>query len=354
MNHYFFEVLLKTVPLAVIAVDENLIVRAVSSEAETLLDIKADSIVGSHIKNCCLLGKSGLQNLEKTLEEGLEANDTYYLYSEDVGGKEARLLTRRVEDPGGKVLGAVLLIDAPGRFDDSKKIVNSEKIELAQQMAIGIAHHIRNPLTAVRGFIQILQNKTDDQPVTGFQEFSAIALKELDRVNNVISNLLQFTDSSPTKREIVNIGSLLENVLTFIKAKVAVSGILLIKEIPPDLPNTSIDLVRVIHALFNILDNAIQSMPEGGQLIIKCHVLPGKKKVCIEIGDSGAGIPGEELSKIFNPFYSTKGEGMGFGLALANKIIHEHDGEIRVLSEVGKGSTFLVFLPVCTEKQNTE
>lgn len=346
MDHYFFEALVKAIPVAVIAVDENLTVRAVSSSAEELLDIRAVDAVGCHIKDCSLLGEAGLLNLANTLEGGAVQNHTCFLYGERGRKTEVKLRTQRIEDANGKIMGAVLIMDTSELDNHTQKVINKEKIELAEQMAIGIAHHIRNPLTSVRGFIQIVQDKSNSEPVTGFLEFSNIALKEMDRVNDVISNLLQLADSSATKREVVNVGSLLENVFAFIKGRAVLSGVLLKKEMSPSLPNTSINLVQVIHALFNILDNAIQSMPDGGQLSLKAYPVPEKNRVCIEIGDTGIGIPEENLNKIFNPFYSTKGEGMGFGLALTNKIIYEHRGEIKVISEIRKGTTFFVYLPI--------
>lgn len=343
---FFYEALLRASPAAVVAVDENMIVRTISSSAEKLLDIEAGKIVDRHIKDCVLLGQGGLTDLENTLKEGVEHGITCCLCKE--GGRKVKLRTRWLLDQGGKTMGAVLILEAPDRKSDSERIINNEKVELIRQMSVGIAHHVRNSLTAVRGFIQIMQEKTGGKLTTGFTEFSSIALKELDRVNDVIGNLLHLADSSETKREAVNVGSLLENVFAFIRGKAALSGILVVKEFSSELPDPCVDVVQIIHALFNIMDNAIKAMPDGGLLTLRSYAIPAESKVCIEITDTGVGIPPENIKNIFNPFFSTREDGLGFGLALANKIIHDHGGDIKVVSGAGKGSTFSVFLPVKT------
>lgn len=344
----FYEALLQASPAAVVAVDKNMIVRTISSSAEELLDIEAGEIIDRHIKDCALLGQVGLADLENILKEGMEHGIACYPGGE--GGRKVavKIRARRLQDPGGKTLGAALILEAPDRNRDTERIINNEKIELIRQMSVGIAHHVRNSLTAVRGFIQLMKEKTGGEPVTGFTEFSSIALKELDRVNDVIGSLLHLADSSESKREAVNVANLLENVFAFIRGKAALAGVLVVKEFSPDLPKPCVDVVQIIHALFNILDNAIKSMPCGGRLTLCSYAIPSESKVCIEITDTGVGIPPENMKNIFNPFFSTREDGVGFGLALANKIIHDHGGDIRVISKEGEGSTFSVYLPFMT------
>jgi len=333
-------------PAAVMAVDENMVVKTVSPSAENFLNIKKEKITGRHVKECAFLGQAVLEDLEKNLREGIEHKVTCYLCG--AGGEKTAvgLQIRRLLDPDGGILGAALIFEAIPRHSNIERIVNNEKIELIEQMSIGIAHHIRNSLTAVKGFIQVVKERGGGEPGAGITEFSAIALKELDRVNDIIGKLLHLADSSGSKRESVDLAGLLENIYLFIRSKAALSGILVEKNLSPSLPNPRVDVVRIIHALFNITENAIHSMPDGGRLLLHTYVIPAERKICIEISDTGVGIPPENLKKIFNPFFSTREDGMGFGLALANKIIYDHGGEIRVTSEEGKGTTFSVYLPV--------
>lgn len=344
-SKYFYEALVQASPSALVAVDENLIVKVISPAAEELLELEAGTIVGHPIKDSALLGQAGLADLENTLKEGVEHRSIAFLSSKGEGEVKVRFQTRRL-DYGDKILGVVLFVESPDQQLDIEKIINNEKIELVRQMSVGMAHHVRNSLTAVRGFIQIMQEKTSKEPVTGFVEFSSIALKELDRVNEVIGNLLRLADFSNTKREAVNVGNLLENVYAFIRGKAALSGILVMKEFSAELPSPCVDVVLIIHALFSILDNAIKSMSDGGRLIMRSYDIPAEGMVCIEITDTGVGIPPENIKNIFNPFFSTREDGLGFGLALANKIINDHGGVIKVTSEEGKGSTFSVYLPI--------
>jgi signal transduction histidine kinase len=329
-----------------VAVDENLVVRAISPSAEEFLETAAGKIVGRDIRDCGLLEQDGLTRLENTLQEGLEHKGACRLPGNGENKPALTMQTKRLIDHEGKTIGAVLLFEASGRRAGAENVIKNEKLELIRQMAVGIAHHVRNPLTAVRGFIQIMQEKTGGESFPGFFEFSSIALKELDRVNEVIGKLLHLSGSSDTRRETVNIAVLLDNVHAFIRGRAALSGILVEKDIPPELASPCLDVVQIIHALFKLLDNAIESMPDGGRLLLRAYDLPEESKVCIEISDTGTGIPPENLVNIFNPFFSSREDGMGFGLALANRVVYDHGGEIKVVSEEGKGSTFSVYLPV--------
>lgn len=348
----FYDALLRVFPTAMVAVDENLVVRAISPSAETLLETAAGRIVGRNIRDCGLLEQAALTHLEDTLQEGLEHRGACCFPGNGGSRTAVTMHTQRLLDHDGRIIGALVLFEASGRQTGTEEIIKTEnvitneKLELIRQMAVGIAHHVRNPLTAVRGFIQIMQEKTGGESAPGYTEFSSIALKELDRVNEVIGNLLHLSGSSDTRREAVNIAVLLENVYAFIRGRAALSGILLEKDFSPELASPCLDVVQIIHAFFKLLDNAIKSMPDGGRLLLRAYELPEESKVCIEISDTGTGIPPEDLANIFNPFFSSREDGMGFGLALANRVIYDHGGEIKVVSEEGKGTTFFVCLPV--------
>lgn len=343
----YHEAVVRVSPLAVIAVDEDLIVRSMSAAAEELLEVEAGGFTGRHVKDCALLGQAGLAELVNTIQNGVEHDLTCYLRGEGKNKVAVRLHTRRLLDKDGRVLGAALLLETPNRRSGLERAVNQEKIELIRHMSIGIAHHMRNSLTAVRGFIQIMQDKNSGETAKEIEigEFSSIALKELDHVNEVISRILLLADSSVLKKEAVNVDNLLENFFLFIRGRAALSGILVMKDVAPGLPSLPVDVVKIINALFAILDNAINAMPSGGRLLLRAYALPVESQLCIEVTDTGVGIPQESIKYIFDPFFTTREEGVGFGLALANKIVHDHGGHIKVNSEEGKGTTVSVFLP---------
>lgn len=341
----FLEAVVHVSPQAVVAVDEDLIIRLVSSAAEDLLDIGAENFVGRHIKDCGLLGQAGLADLVNTLQQGVENHIICYLFREGNVKSEVRLHTRRLQEPGGKTLGAVIHLKAPEMQEDLERSLNEERILLMRHMASGIAHHIRNSITAVRGFVQIMKSKSSGEPISGFHEFSSIAVKEMDRVNDIISNILHLADCVEINKENINVKNMIDNVVAFVQGKAALSGIVIVREIDGQLPEPSVDVVKIINALFNILDNAIKAMPGGGQLIIKAYTAK-EKWLCIEIADTGTGIAPEHVKYIFDPFYTTRDEAAGLGLPMANKIIYDHGGHIRVTSEEGNGSTFYIYLPI--------
>lgn len=255
--------------------------------------------------------------------------------------------------------------------DSQERLVLSEKLASLGTMAAGMAHEIKNPLVSLRTFTQLLQQKWEDKEFR--DKFSSIIPHEIERINRIAESLLKF--GRPMKPELtrVDINALLEEVIMLFESEAKKHNIRVTKKLA-ELPQITGDAGQIQQAFVNIVKNAIEAMHDkGGELIVKTDVgevvrlgkmqREGRKRgeemvwgeeevmekpipvVFIEVSDSGEGIPEENLKSLFDPFFTTKMTGTGMGLPITLRIIEEHKGSVKVRSQAGRGTTFIITLP---------
>ncbi|MBI4640137.1 MAG: hypothetical protein HY731_05555, partial [Candidatus Tectomicrobia bacterium] len=179
------------------------------------------------------------------------------------------------------------------------------------------------------------------------QAYASIIVQEVDRLNRVIRDLLEFAKPREPLLEPQSLQDILHHALTLIGPDASAKGIKVVEEIDERVSQILLDRDQFTQALLNILLNAIESMGEGGILTCSLHCEDGVERwLELLIADTGSGIPPEDLPKIFDPFFTTKKRGTGLGLAIAQQIIEGHGGEIRVESQIGQGTTFAITLPI--------
>lgn len=237
-------------------------------------------------------------------------------------------------------------------MESQEHLVASEKLAALGTMAAGMAHEIKNPLVALRTFTQILPLKWDDAEFRG--KFLAIVPAEIEKINKIAESLLKFGRPSKPEFKRININTILEEILELLENQFKKNNIRLTTKFTPETFING-DSGQLSQAFLNIILNAIQAMPSGGEIIIKSDIgeviklgqakTKGTPTIFVEITDNGPGIPEENLKNLFDPFYTTKESGTGMGLAITLRIIEEHSGSIKVRSQVGKGTTFLILLP---------
>lgn len=228
----------------------------------------------------------------------------------------------------------------------------TDRLKSLETIAGGFAHEIRNPLTSIKTFIQLAPERKDDPQF--IQEFSKVVLDDVYRIERLIQEILDYARYMEPKLTDEDFNDIVASCLYFIDVKADSHGIKIEKELAPDLPRVMLDRQQIKQVLLNLLLNAMDSMTEaGGRLRVQTRrlVKPGGHVwVHIEIEDNGEGIQETNLEHIFDPFFTTKHEsgeheGTGLGLTIVHQIIQEHQGEIRVKSSFGVGTTFFVSLP---------
>ncbi|MCT8140040.1 PAS domain-containing protein [Anaerobacillus sp. CMMVII] len=234
----------------------------------------------------------------------------------------------------------LVLNDLTEKRQMERELQRSEQLKVVGEMSAGLAHEIRNPLSIIRGFIQLFR-KEEEGSKKGYYD---IIINEIDRVNNFITDLLNIANPKPVNdMKEINVVCLLEDLLLLQSSQLYKKGISVVKEFEPP-PAVVVDSSKLQQVCINIIQNAVEAMPEGGTLTVATTHLVPENKVCISISDTGLGMDKKTLEKIGTPFYTTKATGTGLGLATSYRIIEEMNGSIAVTSEINKGSTFHIYL----------
>jgi two-component system sensor histidine kinase AtoS len=227
------------------------------------------------------------------------------------------------------------------------RINESEKLAAMGGLAVGVAHEVRNPLGAIKTCAQFLKDKFDRED-SRFK-FPQIIIREVERLDQLVERLLNFTRPAEKDFQYEDINELVENVAALAFLKVNDQRLKIEKNYGSNIPRLFVDAKRLQQAFLNIMLNAIDAMPEEGILAIKTFYDEENRRIKIEISDTGEGIPVEKVAKIFNPFFTTRIKGTGLGLAIVQQIILEHNGLIGVQSKVDEGTAFTIFLPLSVE-----
>jgi len=236
---------------------------------------------------------------------------------------------------------------------DNEKLLESlkrtDRLAVLGRMAATMAHELRNPLSSIRGFTQLFRKKAAAAHDTSMCQYADLVISEVDRLNTVITSMLDFSRPVEAQIERCALQPLIENTLRLIKSDAQSRHVTTTAAIAPNLPLLMIDRNLITQALLNLCINALDAMPDGGDLTITAVVERGAW-VRISVRDTGKGIPKQLRSQIFEPFFTTKSNGTGLGLASVDNIIAEHGGSIRVDSEMGRGTVFHIELPLTREQ----
>ncbi|WP_052353696.1 PAS domain-containing sensor histidine kinase [Neobacillus jeddahensis] len=233
----------------------------------------------------------------------------------------------------------IIMRDITERKKTEELLLNSEKLNVAGQLAAGIAHEVRNPLTAIKGFLQLMETQ-----FAGKQDYFEIIQSEMDRIELILSELLVLSKPHELKFETVDLISLIESVKTLIDTQAILNGIQI--ETIHTCKNLIIkcDKNQLKQVFINILKNAIEAMPDGGLITIELKNY-SFNKIKILVKDTGKGMPPHILTRIGEPFFTTKKDGTGLGIMISKQIIENHDGTIHFWSDK-KGTMIEVILPM--------
>ena len=229
----------------------------------------------------------------------------------------------------------------------SESNFDSDELNHLNTLAAGLVHEIKNPLNAISINLQLLNEDLQDQNSERDIKMSSrvqLLQKEVCRLDNILSDFLRFAKKPVLHFEECDINGIIESVLDFIGPDAMQNSIRILKSFDTKLPKCNLDSNVIKQALLNVILNAQQAMPNGGELIVRTY--QNGENIFIDITDTGVGIQKNKIDKIFQVYYSTKKTGTGLGLPTVKKIIEESKGTINIRSEDGKGSSFLIKLPV--------
>jgi len=238
---------------------------------------------------------------------------------------------------------------------DQAQILHQDKMMSLGRLAASVVHEINNPLSGILNYSRLMSKILKKGPLEKdksdkFKQYLELVETETERCSQIVSNLLAFSRKSPPAMGPVQIQELLQKCTSLSQHKLELQNITLTTSFQANLPAVQGDANQLQQCIINLIFNAIDAMSEGGNLHIKSHHNANKTHVIIAISDTGAGIPENNLPHIFEPFFTTKQEGYGVGLGLSTVygIVEHHNGQIDVQSRPGKGTTFIIMLPIAS------
>ncbi|MBP1934707.1 PAS domain-containing sensor histidine kinase [Ammoniphilus resinae] len=246
-----------------------------------------------------------------------------------------------IYDGSGKVDGWASTIRDLTQWKKSQEMLQlTEKLSVAGQLAAGIAHEIRNPITAIKGFVQLMQSGMEDK-----KEYLDIMTSEIERIEQILSELLMLAKPQVSKFVRKDISLLLDQVVTLLSTQAILNDVEIVKDFEATMAFIECDENQIKQVFINYIKNAIDAMPSGGRLIIRTEKIDSKQ-MSISFCDNGVGMPEEVLAKLGQPFFTTKEKGTGLGFMISRKIIENHAGDVKIMSKVNNGTTIQVILPV--------
>lgn len=235
-----------------------------------------------------------------------------------------------------------------------EKLIRSERLAAVGELAAQIAHEIRNPLGAISNSVGVLRRDLDLHGDD--RRLLEVVNDESQRLERIVADFLRFARPRPIHKTPERVTEVLDDVLLLLsQERGAIGGVRIEKEYEPDLPRVDLDSAQTREALWNLLVNAVEAMPNGGEIRVSAHrATKGRDFLEIVVSDTGKGIQAVERDKIFEPFHTTKADGTGLGLAIVHRVVEAHAGELDVESEEGRGSTFRLRFPLSSETSPNE
>lgn len=338
------EIIFEAMSQGVIIVNQDNLVTFANGAAGNIFGMKAEEMPGKNIR-LVTPGPFDRQLLANTVSTGLEYTNLEIKFN--IQGREKIVLgnTSLVYDGQGSIAGAIGIYTDVTELRQKEAIIwEQEKLALVGQMAAGMAHEIRNPLTAVRGFTQLLRESTGLDE-TG-RSYLTVIISEIDQANRFISSFLQLAKPQPGKLERVSINQLVMEIDGIYHSYPFIDQVSVELNLDPAEPMVLVDPEQIKQVLMNLCQNAFQAMEGGGILTLTTAYHPAKREVQVAVADSGIGIAPEVLSKIGTPFFTTKAESSGLGLSICYSIIGRYNGRFDVNSRPNAGTCFNFYLPV--------
>jgi two-component system sensor histidine kinase HydH len=331
-------------PNGLISVDADGVIRTVNNRAREIFGLTGGTLADERLEL-----KKKMRTFSRPLVNALRKERTILErrvdYTQD-GGESIPLAVSaaRLISDAGEDLGTVFILrDLREIKELEERVSRSERLAALGSLAAGVAHEIRNPLSSIKGFAEFFLKK--NPPESTDRQYSEVMIQEVERLDRVISSLLDYAHPKEPVREKTSFADIIHRCIALIKDDAQAKGIDVAVEIATGIPFVQVDRDQITQILLNIVLNGLDAMQQGGRLAIRCFMGEEEKSIIIEIADTGHGIPAKELPRIFDPFYTTKKTGTGLGLAIAHRIVENHGGTLAVKNTSRSGTTFRIVLP---------
>ena len=339
----FSDNVVENMPIGLIALDDHHRVAACNHIAESVLQLSVPNVMG---KNADQMLPARLCEVVKRFDE------PHHVIEEEIDCTIAdgsvvplEIGASILQDANGVFLGYILLFkDLTEVRSLRREIARNQRLASVGRLAAGVAHEIRNPLSSIKGFATYFKERYPDAPQD--QKTANIMIAEVDRLNRVVGQLLEFARPVPVSPKSTSLQELVDDSVRLIEQKAKEKQITVKTLNSVKVDKAVIDPDRINQVLLNLYLNAIESMESGGELGVELSADEENHRIEIRVSDTGCGIPGEHLSRIFDPYFTTKSTGTGLGLAVAHNIMEAMGGKIKISSQPGKGTTFCITIPI--------
>ncbi|NVM27047.1 MAG: PAS domain S-box protein, partial [Desulfobacterales bacterium] len=346
----FSDTVVENMPIGLLVVDPDGKIASFNQTAEAVLQRSAREMLGKRATDVIpkqlwslideLEGEKGI--IEKEIDCVLEEGKMVPL----------EVSVSSLEGDNGTLLGDVILFRDLTEVQNLKReIERNQRLASLGRLAAGIAHEIRNPLSSIKGFATYFRERYKEVPED--EKTAEIMVQEVERLNRVIGQLLEFARPMKIDRKPTSLHTVIQHSLKMIQRQAQDKSINIYTNLSPEIKNVSVDADRINQVLLNLYLNSIEAMEHGGTLSVELSWDADSKRTKIAVSDTGAGINKEDLVHVFDPYFTTKQSGTGLGLAIVHRVIESHDGEVRVESEPGKGTAVTILLPVSDNDYET-
>lgn len=351
LENPFSEVLFNHLHAGILLLDPLGRVVFLNPAAERLLGVSSQSAKEKPLLELFRDGQALVQPVKEVLQSGrtVHAHEMKVITMQGTVSLQVEIAPLSLPDNPAGALVWLHELSMEQAFQEENRVL--DRLSMMGTLASGLAHEIRNPLGGIRAAAEMLQrelNGSEDE------EYAQMIVSEVDRLNQLITQLLDFAKPKKLKKTSVNINQILSELLILQRSAIQKRGISLKQEFDPSLPPVWGHEPSLKQAFLNLIKNALEAMEGGGTLRVatgyisdyRMQVGEGKPTPMaqVTIADTGAGIPEENLKSLFTPFFTTKPQGTGLGLMMTQRILKEHESQLRVSSKVGEGTKFKVLL----------
>ena len=369
----FLETLFNTIEDGVLVADEQGRVVYFNHAVTNLLGLKPREAEGQHIRrylpdlNWKALSARDRAGGPQVVRHEVEVNYPRHRF--------LRLYAAPLDGEATGSLGVALIVhDATEARQKTFEAIESERIQTLTLLAASVAHEIGNPLNALHIHLQLIERElkklrqgSSDQGhaagparrrsgppppqaeetteiVAKLEHYLAVAKGEITRLDYIVTQFLQAIRPTPAQKKAVSLNDIVRETIELLRPEIENRGLSIEEKLARQLPTAALDPAQIKQALVNLIKNAMQATTKGGVLTVETG--SGAEGVWVSIGDTGCGIPADQLNRIFEPFFTTKKKGSGLGLMIVQRIVREHGGLVKLESHVGQGTTFRIWLPL--------